>query len=354
MPFGGHPRAPPARLSNALSFARIHGPASYHRRAMLTVLYHHEGRTQRFDAVDPAWLHPDATGLLWVDLVDASPEETRVLGDIFGFHELAIEDALSVVHHPKVEAYPGFLYLIVHGIDFQASQHRFTTHDTDMFIGERFLVTVHSGNRRSIAHVREVCEKHDHLLEQGPMALAHRIIDRMVDNYRPEVEHLAEHLDELEQRVFGQPDDQLMREILSLKRDVASLRRVVQPQRDVIARLARREFAVVTEAVAFGFRDVHDNLVRINDEAAYFQDRIMGLLDAHLSVVSNRLNQVMKVLTLIATLFMPMTVLTGIYGMNVPLPPLPGGEPAQFYWILGMLGATAGGMLGFFYTRKWI
>jgi magnesium transporter len=190
-------------------------------------------------------------------------------------------------------------------------------------------------------------------MEEGPIALAHRIVDRMIDHYRPEVEQLGEQLDRLEQRVFERPDPALMREILELKQDVASLRRVVLPQRDVIARLARREFPVVSETLAYRFRDVHDHVVRLTDEAVHFQDRITGLLDAHLASASNRLNQTMKVLTLIATIFMPLTVLTGMYGMNVDLPHLPGGPAAQFWWILGMLGALGGGMLWFFRTRDW-
>jgi magnesium transporter len=321
---------------------------------VITILHHENGHTRTCEAVDPAWLEPGQTGMLWVDLSDPTPEEALVLREVFNFHELAIEDALAHSHHPKIEAYPGFLYLIVHSIDFEKSQHQFATHDTDLMIGDRFLVTVHSGNRRSLAAVREQCSKHDHLLAGGPMTLCHRILDRMVDSYRPEVELLSDQLDELEERVFERPDESLMRAILGLKRDVASLRRVVQPQRDVVARLSRREFPAVTDALAFEFRDVYDHLVRITEEATFAQDRISGLLDAYLSAVSNRLNQVMKVLTLFATLFMPLTVLTGVYGMNVPLPVLPGGEDAQFAWVMGMLVAMGGGTLWFFRTRKWM
>jgi magnesium transporter len=153
--------------------------------------------------------------------------------------------------------------------------------------------------------------------------------------------------------VFESPDPGLIRVMLELKRDVASLRRVVLPQRDVVGRLARREFPEISEAIAYRFRDVYDHLVRLTDEALYFQDRISGLLEANLSNVSNRLNQVMKVLTLIATVFMPMTVLTGIWGMNVDLPQLPGGHAAQFWWIMGMLVGITVWMVWLFRTRRW-
>ena len=129
---------------------------------------------------------------------------------------------------------------------------------------------------------------------------------------------------------------------------------MVLPQRDAISRLARREFPQITEAVSYRFRDVYDHLVRLSDEAMFFQDRITSILDAHLSAVSNQLNQVMKVLTIIATLFMPLTVLTGMYGMNVPLPHLPGGEHAQFWWVCGIMFTLSAVMLGFFRRKGWI
>jgi magnesium transporter len=128
----------------------------------------------------------------------------------------------------------------------------------------------------------------------------------------------------------------------------------VLPQRDAVGRLARREFPLINESLAYRFRDVHDHLVRLSDEAMFFQDRITSILDAHLSAVSNQLNIVMKVLTVIATLFMPLTVLTGMWGMNVPLPQFPGGDPAQFWWIVGAMLASSIGMLYFFRRKRWI
>src|SRR6185295_10595011 len=160
--------------------------------------------------------------------------------------------------------------------------------------------------------------------------------------------------DEIEDEVFEHPNQKLSRRILNFKKDVSSLRQVVLPQRDAVGRLARREFPLINESLAYRFRDVHDHLVRLSDEAMFFQDRITSILDAHLSAVSNQLNSVMKVLTIIATLFMPMTVLTGVYGMNVPLPHLPGGEGAQFWWVMGMMFAMSVGMLVYFRVKKWI
>jgi magnesium transporter len=312
------------------------------------------GSTELVDHVDPAWIKPGSGVSVWVDLDQPTPDEAKVLSSVFHFHQLAIEDALSELHHPKIESYGDYLYLILHGIDFRASEHRFMTKDVDFFLGAQFLVTVHPGVSRSIGKVGGACNRDPRVLGEGPGMLLYRIVDTMVDNYRPEVDKLSEKLDKLEKEVFEHPNTQLARRILNFKKDISSLRQTVLPQRDAVGRLARREFPLVSEQLAYGFRDIHDHLVRLSDEAMFFQDRITSILDAHLSAVSNQLNQVMKVLTIIATLFMPLTVLTGMYGMNVPLPLLPGGEHAQFWWVCGIMFALSAGMLAFFRRKGWI
>jgi magnesium transporter len=321
----------------------------------LIAIYKHEGgSTQRVERVDPAWLAPGSGVWVWVDLSQPTPEESRILSDLFHFHQLAVEDALSELHHPKIESYGDYLYLILHGIDFSASEHCFKTQDIDFFLGAQYLVTVHPGVSRSIGKVGGACSRDSRVLGEGPGMLLYRIVDTMVDNYRPEVDELSERLDTLEDEVFERPNPELARRILNFKKDISSLRQVVMPQRDAVGRLARREFPLISEQLAYGFRDVHDHLVRLSDEAMFFQDRITSILDAHLSAVSNQLNQVMKVLTIIATLFMPLTVFTGMYGMNVTLPHLPGGPDVQFWWILAIMVTMSGGMLLYFRRKRWI
>jgi magnesium transporter len=321
---------------------------------LIKVYKHEAGATQCVERVDPAWLAPESKVWLWVDLDQPTPEEGRILSEVFHFHELAVEDALSEIHHPKVESYDGYLYAILHGIDFKAREHRFQTRDVDFFLSPSYLVTVHPGVSRSIGKVGSLCTRNPMILGEGPAALMYRIIDTMVDNYRPEVDQLNERLDTLETEVFKRSDAILARRILDFKRDVASLRRVVLPQRDIVGRLARREFPVISEAMAYRFRDVYDHLVRLADEAMLFQDRITSLLDAHLASVSNQLNSVMKVMTIISTIFLPLTVLTGLYGMNVTLPHLPGGGEVQFWWVVAIMIALSASMLYFFRRRRWI
>lgn len=321
---------------------------------MITVYRNEGGSTRCVDEVDAAWLKPGSGVWVWVDLSNPTTDEARVLSDVFKFHDLAIEDALSEIHHPKVESYGDYLYLILHGIDFRESEHYFRTQDIDFFLGEQFLVTVHPGSSRTLEKMRDVCLRHERALGEGPVALLHRIVDAMVDNYRPEIEKLNERMDQLESEIFERPNPRMSKKILDFKADVSSLRRVVLPQRDAVARLGRREFPIISEQMAYRFRDVHDHLVRLVDEALFFQDRVTSLLDAHLSLVSNQLNAVMKVLTIIATIFMPLTVLTGMWGMNVPLPDFPGGDALQFWWVSAMMATLIAGMLWYFRKQRWI
>ena len=321
---------------------------------MITIFVHRNGVTEPATSIDRAWLDPASSVNLWVDLAAPSIPESLILSDTFAFHPLSVEDAMAPKEYPKAEAFTGYLYVILHGIDFRGEEHFFETHDVDFFLGPNYLVTVHDGTSRSIVELRDHCPRNSQILGEGPVALFHRIVDSMVDHYRPEIDALAQRLDELENEVFENPKPELVREILEEKRDVASLRRVILPQRDVIGRLARRDFVDISTEMSFRFRDVYDQLVRIADDALIFQDRISGILEAHLSSVNNRLNAVMKVLTVVSVIFMPGTLLAGLWGMNVALPHFPGGDGAQFWWVFGMSLAVIVAMLAAFRRNRWI
>src|SRR3954451_21714626 len=321
---------------------------------MVSVFVHRNGQTEQAASVDRSWLNPSSGSIIWVDLAAPSIPESLILSDTFAFDPLSVEDAMSKLQYPKVVAYDGYLYVIFHGIESKLADHCFCTHDVDFFIGPNYLVTVHDGDSRSIADLRDHATRNQKILSEGPVALLHRIVDTMVDHYRPEMDKLEDRLDTLEDDIFATGEPRLVRDILDEKRQVASLRRIVTPQRDVIARLSRRDFVDVSTEMSFRFRDVYDHLVRVSDDALMFQDRITGMLDAHLSNVSFRLNEVMKVLTLVTVLFMPPTLVAGIWGMNVPLPRFPGGDAAQFWWVAGgMVGMTAA-MLAYFRGRRWL
>jgi len=322
---------------------------------MITVYIYQNGETKKTDRVDPRWLDQGSGVTLWVDLVQPTPEEgQQLLADTFHFHPLSVEDALSEIHHPKVEPYDRYLYVILHGIDFEKGEHQFATRDVDFFLGDNYLVTVHDGRSRSIEKIKGLCQQHAHILEEGPVALMHRIMDWMIDNYAPEMVEIEGQMDELEEEAILGTADTLVRPILAIKRDLASLRRVVIPQRDVVGRLARREFPQISNEMAYRFRDVYDHLVRYSDEATMFQDRVTGILEGYLSAISNRLNRVMKVLTVVSTIVLPMTVLTGLWGINVPLPRFAGGDGVQFWWLVGIMAAITVAMLAIFRRKRWI
>jgi magnesium transporter len=321
---------------------------------MVTIYIHRDGRTERVQSLERAWLNPAAGTCVWVDLAAPSLPETLILSDTFAFHPLSVEDARAELHYPKIEAYDGYLYVILHGIDFHTGDRGFATHDVDFFVGATYLVTVHDGHSTSISGLQANVERNPKIMSEGPVALFHRIMDAMVDHYRPEVEKLEERIDALENAVFESPSPALVREILIVKREVAGLRRVVMPQRDVIGRLARRDYVDISTDLSFRFRDVYDHLVRIADDGTIFQDRISGVLDAHLTSASNRLNEIMKVLTVVSTIFMPLTLMSGLWGMNIPLPRFPGSDAAQFWWLFGIMATVVSAMLAAFRYRRWI
>jgi len=320
---------------------------------LITVFVHQNGQTRSVDRVEPEWLDPASGAMLWVDLMAPGEAERRLLSEVFSFHPLAVEDAVSALQFPKIETYPGYLYVVLHGIHAEPQHTQFATRDVDFFLGRNYLVTVHDGDSHSINTIREMCNRHEHILKEGPVSLMHRIVDRMIDNYRPVFEEIEARVGRLEEEAFA-GHERLSRRVMRLKRDVSSMRRVLVPQRDAIGRLARREFPMISDEMTYRFRDVYDHVVRLTEEAILFQDRITGIFEVNLSSVSNRLNQVMKLLTVMSTIFLPLTVLTGMWGMNITIPHFPGGPEVQFWWIFGLMVVICVAMLVFFRRNKWL
>ena len=312
------------------------------------------GITESLAQIDPEWLRPGSGVTVWADVQRPSDEDAAVLLDTFGIHPLAVQDALESLQHPKVETYPGLLYVVLHGINFKSASDEFDTHDTDFFLTREYLVTVHDGQRRSVEQICRLALSNALVLKEGTVALMHRIVDRMVDHYRPEVDELEERLDRIEEAVIEAPSQELTRQILLIKRDIAGLRRIVLPQRDVVGRLSRREFDIIDQEMSYRFRDVFDRLVRMSDDAIIFQERVTGTLDAHLAAVSNQLAAVSKVLAAFAVILGPLTIVTGVFGMNVVLPTMPGGEASQFWWVMGGMAMITVAAYLAFRRKNWL
>lgn len=305
-------------------------------------------------------------GVLWVDLDDPNEaEEETILVSLFDVHPLAIEDTRKgrdeEGHLPKVEDFGESLFIIfnpvereVRGEGKRASQRlEIKTTQLSAILSRRTLITHHYRPQRSIANAIQLLAKNPQTLGRGPDYLFHMIIDEVVDNYSPILDALDDTVDGMEEEVFRSPGQRTMAKILQLKKTIMTIRRVAVYQREMLHRLSRGEFALITRDEMIYYRNVYDHLVRMTDLADSYRDMVAGLLDAYLSVTSNNLNQVMKVLTIISTIFLPLSVITGFFGMNFKY--LPGAE-----WEYGVLaaalfmGAVGAGMLWVFKRNKWL
>ncbi len=294
----------------------------------------------------------DRSRMFWLDLEEPTDEETGVLNGLLGFHPLAVEDCIQDSHSPKLDDYGDYIFMTVHGVDFSQLEERFSTHELDVFLGDNFLVTFHKQHHKSVFDTRgRVVKNPDHLL-RSPDWLLYSILDAMVDNYSPAMEQFDERVNGVEADVFGHDADRALNEIITLKREILHLRRIIVPQRDILNRLSHECERFIKREHFIYFRDVYDHLVRISETADIYRDILTGILDAYLLLTSNRLNTVMKTLTIIATILMPLGVITGVYGMNFEHMPELRTEYGYFI-VLGVMAVLVIAMLGVFKRRKW-
>ncbi|MBI5380218.1 MAG: magnesium/cobalt transporter CorA [Nitrospirae bacterium] len=290
---------------------------------------------------------------LWVDMEAPTEEERALLAGVFHFHPLAVEDCIAETHLPKLDDYGEYLFLVVHhGARSPETPGTFATVELNLFLGPRYLVTYHDEPSRTITEVLRRLRKNSPTLARGVDWMLHEILDGVIHNYLPILDDIDEQIAVLERRVLEDPDHGVLSQILSLKRDVMHLKRVAAPQREILHRLSRDPLAVIDARAQVYFRDVYDDLVRIADLAEGYREHLTATLEAHLSMVSNRLNAVMKVLTVIATIFMPLTLIAGIYGMNFAWMPELRWQYGYLY-ALGLMGAIAAVMLYLFKRKGW-
>lgn len=328
---------------------------------MIRSLYYSHDDTLRFDLQPPeiAQLAQGSDGVLWVSLEQPTNEEIQTyLRDIFRFHHLAIEDCLSSNYQPpKVDDFGDYIFIIAHALRPDSTVDRIDrdldTVELNCFLGENYLVTVHRLPQMPSTQVTWERAKQNHrLCKRGPDFLCHAVLDHLVDEYLPLHDVIDEELERLESDIFSRPKPIILQRILTLKHNMLILRRIISPQRDLMNRLSRGDLPQIAQENRIYYRDIYDHLVRLHDLSEGTRDVITGSLETYLSVASNRLNEVMKTLTIISVIFLPLSFLAGLYGMNFEYIPL-AEWPAGFAFISAICVLIAGAMLWVFKRRGW-
>jgi len=259
----------------------------------------------------------------WLDLNRPTEEDFDVLRRVFKFHPLAIEDSEQFDQRAKIDVYDDFVFIVVYGA--QLDDHRLV--EVHCFYSEHFLVTVHREACPAFTEIRKRYQQRVNAIEQ-PSLLLYRVIDGLVDTFFPSLAAFDDRIDELEDGIFLNADDDQLQEIFQMKRLLVTMRKAATPQRDAFASLMGgiAELPGLAEQDERYFRDIYDHLIRISDLIDSYRDLLTGAMDVYLPTVSNRLNSVMKQLTIIATIFLPLTFITGFFGQN-------------FDWMVGHIGS---------------
>ena len=262
----------------------------------------------------------DPGNLFWVDMSSLSTavvEET--LKEIFAFHPLSVDDALNETHVPKVDEWNDYLYLVLRAAELvrdEDGDQALLVPELDIFLGSNFLVTCSWVHIKALDRVWNHCEMDERWLARGPDFLLYHVADELVADMIDIVEQMHASLDEIEEEIFGEASSDMLEELFTLKRNVLKLQRIVMPQRDVLQKLSRNKYGVIDDSERMYFRDVYDHLQRLYDLLDELVILVGSALDTYLSVVNNRMNDVMKTLTVITALFMPLAFISGFFGMN--------------------------------------
>ena len=289
---------------------------------------------------------------VWIDLQNTGAAGFDQLAPALTFHPMAVEDCVVDINHPKVDDYRDYLYLAIHSARWDDANPEPVLKEIDVLIGANYLLTYHEEDTRGIERAREVLGRRGDLLSRGPDQLLYYILDVVVDNYLPIIESIHTRIDDLEERVLHTPNRRVLADILRLKSGVSALRRVVGPQRDTILSLTRDEFTGIRPTIRPYFRDIYDRLVRVGDLLDSFRDELATVLDIYVSQVSNQLNEVMKVLTAITVIIVPVNLVASVYGMNVRYP---GVDTEWGFWVsMGIMAATGLWMFIYLRGRRWL
>ncbi len=293
-------------------------------------------------------------GLLWVDISDTSPDDGVFLDQIFHFHPLAIEGCLETRVYPaKVDDYGDYFFLILHAINFTLESDLVEVTELDLFVGDHFVVSNHNYPLKSVDQfLRQMEEGNGRVMRRGAEFLAHALIDSLVENIVPPLNQLGDRADDIEEQIFESTDQSILETLLELKRSSLRLRRLTTPQVEVLKRLTHKEFDNISPEAEVFYQDVHDRMTRIMGTIENLQDRIETILTIYLSAVVIQQNESMRTLSRMSTIFLPLTLLASIYGMNFNNMP-----ELTWKWgyivVLGSMLLVASVIVCWFWARTW-
>ncbi len=310
---------------------------------------------RQLEAFDASQMVADPGEVTWINVTGVSKvKDLEKLGECFKIHPLVLEDILEVGQRPKVEDYDDYLYIVLNSIRPVGEDEELAAEEISLVLGPHYLLSFYVGDDDIYAPVRaRLRQGKGRIRKLGPDYLAYALIDLVVDNYFLELEKFGDQVESLEDEVVARPSPQTLRDVHRFKNDMIMLRKSLWPLREVIARLERRESPLISESLGNYFRDVYDHTIIAIDTVETYRDILSGMLDIYLSSMSNRLNQIMKVLTIIATIFMPLTFITSLYGMNFKnMPELQ--WHYGYYGVLVVMLVIALGMIEYFRKKQWI
>jgi len=301
-------------------------------------------------------------GLTWVNIERPTRRQMSYLARAFHFHPLDLDDCMTKVQLPKIDEYEDYLFIVLHFPVFSRRTRATQPSQVSIFIGEDYVVTVHAGNLRPLVNMFQECQSEESArrenMGRSPSYLLYRIVDQLVDYCFPILNKIIVNIEKVEDDIFNERALNTVQEISILRRDIISFRRINWPLRAVVGGLeqrVRRFSGSDKEELEDYFGDVVDHLDKIWSALDEYKEIIEGLSDTNDSLTSNRINEVMRVLTIIATIMMPLTVVSSIYGMNIPLPGgVESGSPLSFFIMLIFMAMIAGSMLFYFHRKRWI
>jgi magnesium transporter len=345
----------------------------YHNGIRALLCTAHGMETPSLDPEEIDRFIAEQDNLLWLDIDTAVTRDVSLLKQEFGFHDLALEDALRHRQRSKIDTYDGYSFLIFYAVSLRrhrahrpkdeppgsdqaavaAVRNLLRLHQVSVFVGANYLVTLHHGPLPAIESIAERWHANIQKIDRSIASLLYSLLDAIVDDYFPVIDHIADVVEEIEERVFERFDESALEQIFGLKKSLLAMRRVVAPERDVLNTLIRRDAPLFGPSSIIYFQDVYDHLVRVTDSIDIYRDLLSSALDAYLSIASNRLNQVMKTLASWTIPLMAAALLAGIWGMNFEHMP-------ELRWRLGYplaliaIAATVILIAVFFRRRKWL